>query len=609
MVKKAAAKPSGILTLDERQQIVDAALMLLQEVYVHLPLKRAMHAINPVQRLKLLSQQLDVIDERRFHNEMLSIFLRLRDLHTNYILPEPLNSHTAFLPFRVEQFFQDGEPRYVVTSTFSHTPSPSFVPGVIVTHWNGIPINRAVDLNADNEAGSNPAARHARGLAALTIRWLGMSLEPDEDWVDITYHPHGKPSAVEGVRFQWQLFSRSTEKLGVEKARGNKATATAIGLDKKAEVERQVRKLLFQGTAPVIAAKRRETLPSMFPDVFPRCGDVTVKGKKYGYIRIATFDVEDDQAFIDEFNKLVSQLSPEGLIIDVRGNGGGLVLAGERLLQCLTPKHIEPEKFHFINSSTTLRVATNQGFERWKDSIVHATEIGADYSQGFSLLADEAYNDIGQTYQGPVVLIIDALCYSTTDIFAAGFQDHGIGTILGASANTGAGGANVWDYGLLQEFLDGSDSRLPPLPKRADFRVAVRRTTRVGTQSGVPLEELGVQPDVFHKLTYKDVMEGNVDLINRAARILDSKPKQSLTASMVKGTGGVWLVEFMASNIDRVDILLNGRPEESVDVGKNRKAYSASLPKKRILKKGNVIELRGFRDSELIVSTRVSFPT
>ena len=84
MAKRAAAKPSGNLTLEERRQIVDAALMLLQEVYVHLPLKRAMHAINPVQRLKLLSQQLDVIDERRFHNEMLSIFLRLRDLHTNY---------------------------------------------------------------------------------------------------------------------------------------------------------------------------------------------------------------------------------------------------------------------------------------------------------------------------------------------------------------------------------------------------------------------------------------------------------------------------------------------------------------------------------------------
>ena len=44
------------------------------------------------------------------------------------------------------------------------------------------------------------------------------------------------------------------------------------------------------------------------------------------------------------------------------------------------------------------------------------------------------------------MLVTDAFCYSTTDIFAAGFQDHEIGTILGCHDNTGAGGANVWDH-------------------------------------------------------------------------------------------------------------------------------------------------------------------
>jgi len=34
-------------------------------------------------------------------------------------------------------------------------------------------------------------------------------------------------------------------------------------------------------------------------------------------------------------------------------------------------------------------------------------------------------------------------CYSTTDMFAAGFKDHGIGKILGVDNDTGAGGANV----------------------------------------------------------------------------------------------------------------------------------------------------------------------
>ena len=37
-----------------------------------------------------------------------------------------------------------------------------------------------------------------------------------------------------------------------------------------------------------------------------------------------------------------------------------------------------------------------------------------------------------------------ALTYGAADIFAAGFQDNQLGPILGTSATTGAGDANVW---------------------------------------------------------------------------------------------------------------------------------------------------------------------
>ncbi|MFD2350607.1 hypothetical protein ACFSTC_16675 [Nonomuraea ferruginea] len=81
------------------------------------------------------------------------------------------------------------------------------------------------------------------------------------------------------------------------------------------------------------------------------------------------------------------------------------------------------------------------------------------------------------------MLITDARCYSATDIFAAGFQDHGIGPVLGVDDNTGAGGANVWTHELLKLLLElpspapGSPYR--PLPGGAGMRVSVRRTLRV----------------------------------------------------------------------------------------------------------------------------------
>jgi hypothetical protein len=96
---------AGQLTREDRVIIVDQALVMIDQTYVHLPLKRAMHAVEPVQRLRLVKQRLDIYSERAFHDEMISIFVHLRDLHTNYILPNPYRSRVAFLPFRIEECF------------------------------------------------------------------------------------------------------------------------------------------------------------------------------------------------------------------------------------------------------------------------------------------------------------------------------------------------------------------------------------------------------------------------------------------------------------------------------------------------------------------------
>ena len=77
---------------------------------------------------------------------------------------------------------------------------------------------------------------------------------------------------------------------------------------------------------------------------------------------------------------------------------------------------------------------------------------------------------------------------------AAGFQDHEIGPVIGTSGNTGAGGANVWNYENLMAALP---EHFQPLPKQASMRVAIRRTPRVGKRAGDPLEDLGVVSDHF----------------------------------------------------------------------------------------------------------------
>src|SRR3712207_4451464 len=144
-----------------------------------------------------------------------------------------------------------------------------------------------------------------------------------------------------------------------------------------------------------------------------------------------------------------------------------------------------------------------------------ALETGAIFSSAFPITPVDGANRRGQRYSGPVVLVTDARCYSATDIFAAGFQDHGIGDVLGVDDNTGAGGANVWEHRLLLRLLgqEGNPSLPVPgsplrsLPKQAGMRVSIRRTLRVGAQAGTELEDLGVVPDARHEMTRRDLLE------------------------------------------------------------------------------------------------------
>ena len=108
---KATASRTRELSPADQKTLIQTALDLIETLYVHLPLKRSMYAVNPLQRLKLLRRRSDVqvppLQKREFFNELLTIFCQLRDLHTNFVLPEPSRSRYAFLPFELERCVRD----------------------------------------------------------------------------------------------------------------------------------------------------------------------------------------------------------------------------------------------------------------------------------------------------------------------------------------------------------------------------------------------------------------------------------------------------------------------------------------------------------------------
>jgi Peptidase family S41 len=618
---------AGALTLEERRLLVEQALVLLEQNYVHLPLKAAMHAVNPVQRLRLLRVRLErqtseIMDpEWLFHAELSGIFHSVRDLHTNYLLPSPFAGKVAFLPFRVEEYFDDaGASHYVVAGVVEGFSAPGFGPGAEVTHWGGIPIDHAIELSAARFAGSNPAARHARGLQSLTVRPLLIHLPPDEEWVTVSYL--GTDGAEHELRQAWLVTENLPPFVGdLDQV---STSAACLGVDLDADEASRARTLLFApqvagqaqaAEAPALTTTRAavgEDVPTSMPGVF-RARSVQTASGMFGHLRIFTFNVDDPLGFVAEFVRLVGLLPADGLILDVRGNGGGHIFASEFTLQTLTPRRIVPEPVQFIATPLNLRICRKHkdnpsgqiDLGPWFGSLDQATETGATFSAAVPITPQAGANNIGQQYEGPVVLITDARCYSATDIFSAGFQDHGIGPVLGVDDNTGAGGANVWTHGLLTNLLafPPADAGSPyaALPKGANMRVAIRRTLRVGSLAGTPVEDLGVRPNERHRMTRRDVLEGNQDLLDRAGALLAAMPVRRLEVTATLVADGTLTVALEVSGLDRADVYVDDRPRASVDLA----GGTATVTVEEAAGAGTV-RVEGFSDGELVAARTVA---
>jgi Peptidase family S41 len=508
------------LSLAERNLLCEQALLLLDGLYVHLRLKRAMHAIDPVQRLRLLQRRLGDLSELEFQAEMLRIFASLRDLHTRYQLGDPYRGHVASLGFLVEQFFTSNEdqPRYLISHIHESLIHGSFEPGVELLAWNGVPIRMAVERNADREGGSNRAARLARGLEALTLRPLRTSLPPDERFVILEYKPlRGRK---EEIRIDWMVLDASATSDSVRAQAAHDPVgvlAAAHGIDIAGEAARRVKRRLhasppLRGPAP----------PSNPFDAVMNCETVRTRHGDVAYLRLYSFNVTNAKAFLVEITRRLAMQKEDRLIIDIRANPGGLIPAAEGLLALLSENAIDPVGFSLTNTPRTLALCDqNPALRNWVGSIATSLETGEAYSQAFELSDPETLTRDLPKYKGKKVLITDARCYSAADIFAAGFQDNELGWILGTDTFTGAGGANVWSHELLRLSLP---ELATPLPGNASFRVALRRATRVHANIGVPLEDFGVAPEFLHRLTLRDVRSKNEDLITAAAQIFEQMP-------------------------------------------------------------------------------------
>jgi C-terminal processing protease CtpA/Prc len=604
---QSAARPEG-LSHDECRSVVATFISLFEGLYAHLPQKRASYGHDPVQRLRLLEQRLDAIDEDEFHQSMAEIVTDLRDAHTRYIGPAHVEGDVAFLPILVERYRDRLGDHYIVSKVFAADKAEErdfvdcgLVPEVEVTHWNGMPIARAVDRHAERETGGRPDARRARALESLTLRPLRYALPPYEDWVTVSYvGSDGQPGEV---RLTWR-FAREAD-LPRATLVGDPARLAYAG-DPAAETARRVKKMLFAsdkwyaakaGKTPALRASlaARASEGSWFTGRFQdavAARVVDTASGKFGHLRLWSFDVNDDDGYIAEVIDLLRALPRQGLIIDLRGNPGGLVWAAERLLQLFTPNLVTPTNFSILATDLTRSIAaapqSRQQLEPWRHSLESAVSTGEWYSRGVPLTPPERCNDIGQRYPGPVVSIVDANTYSSGDLFAAGFVDHRIGTLISVDDATGAGGANVWYAHDVFRALEGTPAMPRPLPDGVTFTIAFRRAMRVGGIAGAGIEDVGVAGHLRQALTKLDLTASNKDLMAYCGRLLASETFTDLVVSAADG-----ILTIQTTNLDRVDVYADNCPTASPYSANRRGPFTKTIELDRTWSEIEVIGYTG----------------
>jgi Peptidase family S41 len=604
---------AGAFSAQERLDLIDAVERIIEGVYAHLPLKRARYCVDPIQRLRILRAQAGDFDDDGFHFALADILTRLRDAHTRYSGPGSLGGKVAVLPFLIEMIGATGAARYVVTRVGEGLPE-EFKPGVLLEYWNGVPIDRAVQRYSDNEVGGRPDSQRAWAVQTMTFRSLQFCPPPDEEWVIAGFRSAGSGGAAVGalreVRIPWRVIDAGTTDPFAPDSGGRVdrnltargAVRRQMAVNPAAAAVRRAKMMLFAPgalkgkQASVGAAKKNGAAGGIIPTRLTavlKAMSIDAPGGPFGYLRIYGFD-SAPAPFLAELMRLVALLPDRGLIIDIRGNPGGYILASEFALQLFTPRHISPTRFSLLATPFTRDLANSAPLRRemkpWLPSLAAALRNGELYSQPVPISDPMRCNAIGQRYGGPVVLVGDATTYSAGDLFAAGFVDNGIGPFICVGQATGAGGANVWDYASLRKTLAATPMRLPALPDDVELTFSFRRATRAGAAEGLPIEDAGIEGAPY-AMTRDDLLAGNRDLIAHCIGLLKKAPFSRLDATLDKPARKLVVA---SEKLDRIDVFFDGRADASIDTAA-RATTHIDLPRGTAS-----VELRGFAAGNIV---------
>ena len=256
---------------------------------------------------------------------------------------------------------------------------------------------------------------------------IGVIISPDEDGTVTVISPiKGSPADRAGVESGDKILKINGKDFSAEKIneaskemRGEKGTTVKILLLKKKNLK----------TKEVEIKREEIKIDSIIKN---KIGDI-------GYIGITMFDEETGKDFVKALNELTKE-GVKGIILDMRGNPGGVVDAAVEIGDAILPK------------STFVTLKDNKG------------EIVQDYK------LDDKYNDL------KMVVLVNEGSASASEILSGAIRDLDRAKIIGKT---------TYGKGVVQNVIS--------LPEGDGLKLT---TSEYFTPKGKSINKIGIKPDI-----------------------------------------------------------------------------------------------------------------